>query len=125
MISASLNDHTDLKATNTISIPFSLNHIAQRKMTTFYDPESPLKVARITAFVDTLLSLTEAVNMSDLPCFVNARDGFVEQLTDGQLDHIIGRILQLDLTLKGRYDYLDWLRGYLDYEEHVDFSECE
>jgi len=125
MISANLNDHTDLKATNTISIPLSLNHIAQRKMTTFYDPESPLKVARITAFVDTLLSLTEAINISELPCFVNARNAFIEQLTDGQLDHIIGRLLQLDLTLKGRYDYLDWLREYLEYEEHVDFSECE
>jgi len=94
-------------------------------MTTFHDPESPLKVARITAFLDTLLSSTEAINMSEAPCFDNARNAFIEQLTDGQLDHIIGRILQLDLTLKGRYDYLDWLREYLEYEEHVDFSECE
>ena len=94
-------------------------------MTTISNAESPISVDRITAFVDTLLSLTEAINISELPCFVNARNAFIEQLTDGQLDHIIGRLLQLDLTLKGRYDYLDWLREYLEYEEHVDFSECE
>lgn len=75
--------------------------------------------------MDTLFSLTEAISISNLPCFDNARNAFIEQLTDGQLDHIVGRLLQLDLDMIDRYHHMEWIRKYLDHDESVAFENCE
>jgi len=49
----------------------------------------------------------------------------MEQLTEAQLDHVVGRLLQLDLTMQDRYKYMEWVRGYLKYDEGVALEECE
>jgi len=90
-----------------------------------YYPESPLSVDRITAFVSTLLSLTKAISISSLPCFTTACNAFKEQLTDDQLDHVVGRLLQLDITMQDRYKHMECIGKYLEYDEGVALEYCE
>jgi len=53
-----------------------------------------------------------------------ARNAFIEQLTDAQLDHVVGRVLQLDLNMHDRYRYMDWTRKCARNQEAVDFNMC-
>jgi len=54
-----------------------------------------------------------------------ARNAFIEQLTDAQLDHVVGRLLQLDITMQDRYKHMECIGKYLEYDEGVALEYCE
>jgi hypothetical protein len=93
-------------------------------MTTNRPQGSSLSTERITVYLDTLLGLTKAIDISSLSCFSSARTAFIHELTDQQLDHIVGKALQLDLTDYIRYCYMEWVREYVGDSDKVEFGKC-
>ena len=91
-------------------------------MTTNHSQGSSLSTKRITAYVDTLLGLSKAMFMSRLPCFGSARDAFIHELTDSHLDHVVGRLLQLDLNVDLRYRSVEGIREWVGESSPVIFS---
>jgi hypothetical protein len=93
-------------------------------MTTASPQGSSLSTECITAYVDTLLCLTKGLKEGVDSSFDPARIAFIRQLTDQELDHVVGTVIQLDLPDHVRFCYREWLREYISEEERVIQGKC-
>jgi hypothetical protein len=93
-------------------------------MTTTHPHESALTTERITAYADTLLSLTKGRQMINHPCFALARTkAFIHELTDKQLDHVVARLLQLSHDGLIRYSFVGAIRNLVGDSDAIEFIE--
>jgi hypothetical protein len=95
-------------------------------MTTTYPHESALSIERITAYADTLLSLTKGRKISRHPCFGSARTAaFIHELTEKQLDYVVARLLQLGHDELVSHSFINVIRRYVGDSDKIESGESK